>query len=114
MLVAILLASIPMLAALGHDFYLLQLHPEKGFEFSDLGFIWIKYHPESYKQAIEAVPTEYWEIINTALTQEAFYIGTAISVLFYIIIAISGFLKSSDKKHKKAMADAARKWKKPN
>lgn len=96
--------SLPMLGALGHDAYLLYQNPDKGFEFSALGFIWTKYDPESYRMAIDMVSPETWENINYILTFKAFYVGAAITVFFYIIIGLAQLFKGPSKEEKTARA----------
>ena len=44
------LLLLPAMAALGHDIYMYQQEPEKGFRLSDLGALWDKYHKESHDQ----------------------------------------------------------------
>lgn len=104
-----ILVSLPMLAAIGHDFYLLYENPDKGFEFSALGFLWTKYHPESYRTAIEQIDPELWNTINYFLTYKAFYIGLGFALTFYVIIGLSAFMKKSKEKANNARA-AAEKW----
>ena len=44
------LLLLPALVALGHDVYMYTENQEKGFELSDLGALWDKYHKESHDQ----------------------------------------------------------------
>lgn len=37
-------------ASLGHDIYLYQQAPQKGFAFAAIGNLWSKYHPETFTQ----------------------------------------------------------------
>jgi uncharacterized RDD family membrane protein YckC len=96
------LVSIPALTALGHDAWLYYNDQSRPFEFADLGFIWTKYDPESYRTAIEQIDPETWANINYFLTFEAFYVGIAFAVFFYIIIGLFSLLKpaSGEKKPK--------------
>ena len=83
--------ALPALVALGHDGYLYFTNPDMGFEFAALGFIWTKYHPDSYKWVVEQTePLGYWPYINWVLAQSAVAVGAAIAGFFYVIL---GFLK---------------------
>ncbi len=44
------LLLIPAFASLGHDIYIFQQNPDKGFRLSALGALWDKYHKESHDQ----------------------------------------------------------------
>jgi mannose/fructose/N-acetylgalactosamine-specific phosphotransferase system component IIC len=107
----LLIVTLPILGALGHDIYLYTLDQGRGFEFSALGFIWTKYHPESYKALIDAIPQDYQELLNYILTYKAFYIGLAIAVFGYALAFIIHLISGSGKKHENAYS-AAKKWQK--
>lgn len=85
----IFLVALPALAALGHDAYLFYLNQDKGFEMAALGFIWTKYHPDSYRWTVEATePMGYWPYINLILAQKAALVGAAFAGFFYVILLI--------------------------
>jgi len=44
------LLLIPAIASLGHDIYIFQQNPDKGFRFFALGALWDKYEKESHDQ----------------------------------------------------------------
>tara|TARA_R110001592_G_scaffold29350_7_gene106565 strand:+ start:10267 stop:10845 length:579 start_codon:yes stop_codon:yes gene_type:complete len=44
------LLLLPIFASLGHDLYIFQQNPDKGFHLSALGALWDKYHKESHDQ----------------------------------------------------------------
>jgi len=46
----LILLFLPMVASLGHDVYIYQQNPDKGFRFWDLGALWDRYHKESHDQ----------------------------------------------------------------
>ncbi len=46
--VLLIIAFIPLIAALAHDAYVYSENQDKGFEFTDIGWIWNKYHAESH------------------------------------------------------------------
>lgn len=110
MLAFFVLASFPLLAAIGHDIYLYQENTAKGFELTAAGFLWTKYHPESYRQAIDMLPAENWDMINQILTFKTVYIAAVISLFFYAIIIMTYSLKGS--KDKKIKKGASSQWKK--
>lgn len=87
-----LLVSVPAMAALGHDAWLYYENQDKGFMFAALGFIWTRYHPDSYKWTVENLP-EYWPYINALLVQKAFFVGIAFAAFFYIILGLMRLVK---------------------
>ena len=48
--VLLIIAFIPLIAALAHDAYVYTQNQDKGFEFTDIGWIWNKYHAESHQK----------------------------------------------------------------
>jgi len=97
--------TLPVVAALGHDIYLFYINEglegvpdllqgetpnDKGFLslFASLGFVWTRYHPESYKMAVQSLDKDTWAIINMILAQKAFFVGLAFAGIFYIIALI--------------------------
>ncbi len=57
------LLLIPALASLGHDIYIYQQNPDKGFHFFAIGALWDKYHKESHDKWKSTVK----EISNSAI-----------------------------------------------
>lgn len=53
----LLLAFLPLIAAIGHDVYNFTQNQEKGFHFADIGWIWSKYDPASHRQVNEELNT---------------------------------------------------------
>jgi len=53
----ILIAFLPLVAAIGHDVYQFVQNKEKGFRFSDVGWLWEKYDPQSHQQVREELNT---------------------------------------------------------
>ena len=53
----ILIAFLPLVAAVGHDVYQFIQNKEKGFRFSDVGWLWAKYDPQSHQQMREQLNT---------------------------------------------------------
>lgn len=45
-----ILLFIPFFASIGHDIYIYQEEPDKGFRLTDVGALWDKYHKESHDQ----------------------------------------------------------------
>ncbi|MGB4107447.1 MAG: hypothetical protein WBK55_06600 [Alphaproteobacteria bacterium] len=80
--------ALPALAALGHDAYLYYLDQGMGFQFAALGFIWTKYHPESYRWTVEATSPDYWPYINEILAQKAVAVGAVFAGFFYVILGM--------------------------
>ncbi|MCL4678315.1 MAG: hypothetical protein KJ017_06970 [Alphaproteobacteria bacterium] len=65
----LLLAFLPLIAAIGHDVYNFTQNQEKGFRFADIGWIWSKYDPASHRQVNEELSTliEQGEAAQTPL-----------------------------------------------
>ncbi|MCB1591841.1 MAG: hypothetical protein KDI90_05260 [Alphaproteobacteria bacterium] len=53
----LLIAFLPLIAAIGHDAYNYYQNPEKGFHLADIGWIWAKYDPQSHQQIREELNT---------------------------------------------------------
>lgn len=53
----LLIAFLPLIAAIGHDVYNFTQNQEKGFRFADVGWIWAKYDPKSHRQVNEELNT---------------------------------------------------------
>ncbi len=96
---AYFLIFLPAIIAVCHDFYLftensrvediekaiMEGEPPVVAFFADLGFIWTKYHQESYRWVASSLPEDQWAIINFFLTQKAFFVGIGLGVLAYIL-----------------------------
>lgn len=108
----IFLVSLPALAAIGHDIWLYYNDPSRPFEFAALGFIWTKYHPESYRAVMEGTSPETWGTINYLLTFPALYLGLVFALFFYAVIGLCVLFKpSGEKKEKSSARNAAKSWK---
>lgn len=97
-----LLVLVPAILALGHDIFLFTQNgsvneltttiqdQDEGVRtlFSDLGFVWTEYHPESYKQTVEALEPEQWAKINKVLAHKAVLVGLAFAGMFYVLLFI--------------------------
>ncbi len=95
-----------MLAVLGHDGYLYYQNQDKGFQFSDIGFLWTTYHPESYRAVVEQISGDLWNTLNYFLTFEAFYVTLGFACIFYAMLIVSLAVKGS--KEKSQSFDTAR------
>lgn len=113
MIILAIIASLPLLAVLGHDFYMQSFNSEQDMQFSELGFLWTKYHPESYKAAVDKIPSEYWEIIIELLKIDAYVVTGAFAAFFYVIFVISAIIKYKKKKKDKIKKSATAKWQRP-
>lgn len=99
-----------MLGALAHDLYLFYQNPDKGFEFSAIGFIWTKYEPESYLSVSQSLDSDTWELVDYLLTFSAFYVGLGIAITGYVFIGLIALFMHSRKQEASAAA-AVQKWK---
>ncbi len=94
-LLCFLLALLP-LAALSHDLYLAYQEAEKAhiefgdkpISFSDIGFIWVQYSPDTYDWARRNMAPQTWKNMVDPVLQQTALIVTAIpgSVLAVILV----------------------------
>lgn len=114
----LILVLIPALVALGHDIFLFyeqygidnvwedlnQRAEDKGWTsfFASLGYIWTRYHEDSYRMTVEVTAPEDWAYINALLTQKAFFMGLAFAGFWYALTFILKLLSvgSSERKIK--------------
>ncbi len=61
-----IISVIILITAFGHDVYLFYQNQEKGFHFSDIGWIWDKYNPQSHKEWNEEIK----KVINQAKKEQ--------------------------------------------
>lgn len=91
----------PAFAALGHDVYRIYEYdqdkvlagvleiPWNKFEFSDLGWLWVHYHPESYDWAQASMNPAFWDhAILPLLEQPAVLAGLIPALLFVVWLLI--------------------------
>jgi hypothetical protein len=105
--VVLFIALLPIIAAFGHDLYLFyanygvesaqavqkdieQQIADKGADsfFASLGFIWTKYHPDSYKFIAENIDEGSWSVINWLLTQKAVVVGFVFAIFVFALTFI--------------------------
>lgn len=98
----LLIVTLPLLAAIGHDLYLFYENQFQGAPvppagwmgyLSALGFIWTRYSPESYTWVAESTPTNVWAVLNALLTIKAVFVTAAFAAIFYIAVAVIALLK---------------------
>lgn len=115
----LLIVTLPVLIALGHDLYLFYVAQDQGlnmdlvtkiytedrparqFDFAALGFIWTKYSPDTYALMAESFEPSEWANIQELLKLKAVYVFGAFAVLMYIIaflFKISASIKHSSEK----------------
>ncbi len=111
--ILLFLATLPLLTALGHDIYFAYVN-NKDFELSAAGFIWTKYHPESYQAVIDYLPLDQWEAINTFLTYETVVLAAIFAVICYTLIAIVVIIRNIGGQDTKVKKAATKKWKRPS
>lgn len=88
--------ALPALACLAHDGYLYYLNTESGknlpFQFSDLGWLWVAYSPESFAAAREWIDPGVWSWINLALEQTGAFLFGGIAALVYAALGLCWLL----------------------
>ena len=63
---------LPVLGALGHDIYITYQDQDfnKPMMFSDVGYLWTHYHPESYNWARSNFSPESWSYLVTFILEQ--------------------------------------------
>jgi hypothetical protein len=91
-LLGFLFALLP-LAAIGHDGYVAYQHPEMGdpltaFKltgFSDLGWLWTHYSPDTFKTARDTLNPGTWKLLDPILEQKTVLIAAVPLILLIVI-----------------------------
>jgi len=91
----LILVTLPFLAALGHDLWLFYENQHKGFLMSEVGFLWKRYDPESFKTAREILSAKEWNTLNSYILDQKTIILTGIFAIFFYVILIGGKLLSN-------------------
>jgi len=92
----LILFLLPFFGALGHDLYI--AYGEQDFseapKFSDLGFLWVTYHVDSFKWAREAIDPENWSRYMTPLLELPSIIAAGIIPAIIILVMCGMKLKA--------------------
>ena len=85
--------ALPALAVLGHDIYLAynntELEITERFWLSDVGWLWVKYSPDTYNWAVENTDAVIWNgIIDPLLQQSALWVAGAPFALFLAVMLL--------------------------
>lgn len=115
----LLIVTLPLLIALGHDLYLFYVAQEQGlsmdlvtkiytedrparqFDFADIGFIWKHYSLESYNLMAESFEPSEWAGIQEFLKIKAVHLFGAFAILMYsfaILFKIGSAIKNKSEK----------------
>ncbi len=94
-LLCFLLALLP-LAVLGHDLYLAYQEAEqarvqfgnKPVNFTDVGFLWVQYSPDTYDWARRSVSLQTWKGMIDPMLQQTALIVTAVPVSILAVVLI--------------------------
>ena len=89
---------LPFLGALGHDIYLSFKEQDftKPMMFSDVGYLWTQYLPDSYKTAKDEIAPETWDAYVAPFLEQTTLVVTAIPlVLLFIAIVAIKFVNTS-------------------
>lgn len=96
--------ALPALAVIGHDAYLFYINQPQDFMLSATGFLWTKYHPDSFLWVKSALDPEQWALLTTyVLEQKAVFVALAFALFFFVIfgtlqLALKGPFGSNEKK----------------
>ncbi len=85
------LLILPVLAALGHDLYITYQEQDftKPMMFSDVGYLWTHYSPDSYKWVQDNIGKEKWVSIVTPLLEQTSVVVSAIpAAVVYSLLLI--------------------------
>ena len=94
-LICILLA-LPFLAAIGHDIYLAVNVEEltvKEPTLSDLGWLWVNYHPPSYNWALANTDPQVWQNYVAPLLRQTAVVVTGVpaATLYAVLFVLRLF-----------------------
>lgn len=109
----IFIVFLPVIFVLGHDIYLFTQDSSvdeltaafsgKGRSitsfFADAGFLWTKYHPESYKTLAENLTTEQWSIVSKVLSYTAIILALIVSALTSLLVFVPRFARPNKKRN---------------
>ena len=85
------LLALPVLAALGHDIYITYQDQDfsKPMMFSDVGYLWVHYEPDSYKWAQENVSQGTWDSFLTPFLEQTTVVMAAVpAAIVYSLLLI--------------------------
>lgn len=85
------LVALPFLAVLGHDVYVTYQDQDLTREmmFSNLGYLWTSYGPESYKWAQDNIDKATWDSILVPVLKVRSVLATGVpAALFYALLGI--------------------------
>lgn len=115
------LVTLPALLALGHDIYLFYLvnqdaahsmdiakltalytqdTPGRGFHFASFGFLWTHYAPDNFKESVDAMGPENWEIIRPYLSWQAFPTFGILAAAIYVLAGLGYIVKRPKKRRR--------------
>lgn len=77
----------PAIFALGHDAYLYNLNPDRGFLFSSIGYIWTKYLPQSYELFIKTAEPGVVEMMELVMTQTLTKVCAILGLVLPVLVA---------------------------
>lgn len=87
----LLFLALPVLGALGHDVYITYQDQDftKEMMFSDVGYLWTHYHPESYNWAHRNFSPENWQyLVAFVLEQKTILVAAVPLLLAAAILAV--------------------------
>lgn len=87
-----LICLIPAALAFGHDVYLFTQNPDRGFLFSDMGYVWTTYEPNSYRKFIENAGPDMIADANIVLSWALTVVMLCVGVILPILVAFQYFL----------------------
>lgn len=90
------LLIVPALACLAHDGYVYYLSKEAGenlpFRFSDIGWLWTTYSPESFAAVKESMSPATWHWVDVILEQTGVFLFGGLAALVYAALGLCWLL----------------------
>ena len=93
-LILLVVVTVPFVAAIGHDLWLYYENPDNGFLMSEIGFIWKRYSPESFKITRDILNAEEWNILNRYILDQKTIVLTGVFAVFLYVMLIGNKLLS--------------------
>lgn len=81
----IFICTLPLLASVINDAYLTYQDGMTELKMADLGFLWTKYHFESYEEFRKTADPDLWKTVDTILTYKATLVALALPIIVAIL-----------------------------
>ena len=88
--IMLFLFCIPFLGALGHDLYVTYQDEDfsKQAMFSDIGYLWVTYHPDSFRDARRGIDPETWQTFFSPVLQQKTVLVSLFPLLLIAVLML--------------------------